>query len=161
QWPHHLVAPGSCRNHACGCIRSEVWARWPPVSSPGFLPAAAAALAGGLAAASLASLALAAQAALEQFGEVDHIGALTLLIRLDALHRLDLAGVDLLVDQRHDLVLEGVAVLLRLPASAHVFHQPLGHIQLLVAQVRLARLVLQVKVGNAAYFGWPAQHDQR
>src|SRR5690606_1513951 len=70
-----------------------------------------------------ATLALAAQAALAQLGQIHHVSSLAFFVRLFGFHRLDLAGFDLLINQRHDLFFKGIAVLLRLPARSHVFHQ--------------------------------------
>src|SRR5690606_23624139 len=103
--------------------------------STGLLPAGRAGTRGlGLAGlgrlATLAALA-SAQAAFEQFGQVHHIGALAFFVLLAGLYRLDFAGVSLLLDQRHDVFLEGIVIFVRLPFAGHVLHQALGHIQFL------------------------------
>src|SRR5690606_27390905 len=61
----------------------------------------------------------AAQAAAQQFGEVDHLGTGRPLLRLGVGDRLDVPGVGLFLDQRHDLFLEAVGVRLRIPVLAH------------------------------------------
>src|SRR5690606_6071228 len=58
------------------------------------------------------ALGLATQAALEQLGQVDDIGAAPLLLAFDTLDALDLAGLGLLLHQRHDAVLEAVLIFL-------------------------------------------------
>src|SRR5690606_38944989 len=78
-----------------------------------------------------ATVAAALQAALEQLGEVDNIGAAAgLRFAGHGVHFVDLALAGLLFHQVHDLVLELVAVLVGLPFTGHVFDQALVHFQL-------------------------------
>src|SRR5690554_133244 len=98
------------------------------------------------AAAATLAFGLATQTALEQLGQIDHVGSLAFFVRLFGLHRLDLARLDLLVDQSHDLLLEIVVVIPRFPASGHILDQALGHVEFLLGQFRLPHLALQLRL---------------
>ncbi|MNQ51899.1 hypothetical protein D3C85_659000 [compost metagenome] len=66
----------------------------------------------------------------------------------------------LFLHQRHDLVFETVAIVFRAPLGAHVFDQPLGHVQLALDQLRIGDFAAQFERIQAANFSRPAQHHQ-
>jgi len=103
------------------------------------------------------ALRLGRQAALEQLGQVDDIGAAPVHRLFRSTHGLQPAFARLGLHQFHDLVLEGVLELGRVPVFAHVLHQPLGHVQLTLVQVGIERLVLHFQVLDTAYLVGPAQ----
>ncbi|MNO76579.1 hypothetical protein D3C76_676530 [compost metagenome] len=114
---------------------------------------------GGRGGAALGPAALALQAALEQFGEVDDVGAFAGRFPLGRRNFLQLALGGLLLDQALDLFAEGVLVVVRVPLAAHVGDQPLGHLQLALLQRDIAQV--QVEAFEAPDFGGPAQGHQQ